>query len=78
MTARPHPALYEERRDQPMKVIPLSPTESLLGWLESSGRLQSNEINEFQANKITGELDEILDPELYSLDDEDEQEDLDD
>lgn len=77
MTVRHNPALHEERRDQPMKVIPLSPRESLLGWLESSGRLQANDMNEFQANKITGELDEILEPELYELDDEPEQEDLD-
>ncbi len=34
-----NPALFEEVRYEPAKVIPLKETKTLLDWLESEGRL---------------------------------------
>ena len=38
-----NPSLSEEPRNQPMKIAPRIAQETLLGWLESSGRLKPYE-----------------------------------
>lgn len=73
MTMRHNPALYEEPRNQPMKIVPLVPRESLLSWLESSGRFRSSEIDEFQDRKMLEDLDDILELEIYVPENEEEQ-----
>jgi Protein of unknown function (DUF3134) len=67
-----NPALYEEPRNQPIKVTPLSSRESLLTWLENTGRLQPFGIDELPDLKIPEDLDDILDPKIDGLEDEEE------
>jgi Protein of unknown function (DUF3134) len=69
-----NPALSEEPRNQAMRVIPLPPRESLLGWLESSGRLRFNEESETEPEdlKLPETLDDILEPEIYAVENEEE------
>lgn len=70
MTICHNPSLYEEPRNQPVKIIPPIPRESLLNWLESSGRFRSREMDEFPDHKIIEDLDDILEPETYVSEDE--------
>lgn len=72
MTAPYNPALFEEARNQPIKIIPPRPRESLLSWLESSGRFHASKNDVLEDPKMTEDLDDILEPELYALDSEDE------
>ncbi|MBW4520100.1 MAG: DUF3134 domain-containing protein [Scytolyngbya sp. HA4215-MV1] len=67
-----NPALTEEPRNQPIKVVPLSPRESLLGWLERTGRLHSGETDELLDQKVSEDLDEFLEPDIAILEDEEE------
>jgi hypothetical protein len=71
MTTPHNPALYEEPRNQSMKVIPPILRESLLTWLERTGRFLSSEIDEFQDHRMPEELDDILEAEGYMVDDDD-------
>jgi Protein of unknown function (DUF3134) len=72
MTTRPNPALFEEPRNQPVRVIPPISSESLLGWLERTGRFRSSEMDDFQSHKIPEDLDDILEPEVYAVENEEE------
>lgn len=68
-----NPALYEEPRNQPMQTVPPVPRESLLSWLENTGRFQSDEIVDLQEYKIPEDLDDILEPEIHVLEDSEEE-----
>jgi len=70
-----NPALHEEPQNQPTKILPLVSRESLLSWLESTGRFRNSdlEIDEFQDHQILEDLDDILDPEIYVLENEEDQ-----
>jgi len=72
MTTPHNPALYEEPRNQKMKVIPPIPRHTLLNWLESNGRFLSSEADEFQDQRMPEELDDILEAEVYIDDNEEE------
>lgn len=70
-----NPALSEEPRDRAMKVVPLLPRESILGWLESSGRLRCKDADEAQEMpnlEVPETLDDLLEPEVYSSESEEE------
>jgi Protein of unknown function (DUF3134) len=67
-----NPSLSEEPRNQPIKVIPLISRESLLGWLERTGRLKTREMDDFQEYKTTDELDDFLEPEVYAAESEED------
>lgn len=54
------PALSEEPQNQSTQVIPPIARESLLGWLESSGKFKAEDINEAVDDKIKADLDYIL------------------
>jgi Protein of unknown function (DUF3134) len=75
MTLCYNPSLSEEPRNRPMTVVPLTPRESLLGWLESSGRFRASEMDEDAAQnpKISETLEDILEPEVYASDNEEDQ-----
>jgi Protein of unknown function (DUF3134) len=73
MTTFHNPALREEPRNQPVAVIPLSGRESLLSWLENTGRFNVYEAD-VQEQKTTEDLDDILEPDNYVLEVEDEEE----
>jgi Protein of unknown function (DUF3134) len=72
MTVCYNPSLSEESRNQPMRVAPFPPRESLLNWLESSGRFHASESDELPDHIMPEELDDILEPEGYALDTEEE------
>jgi hypothetical protein len=57
-----------------MKIAPKIAQETLLGWLESAGRLKPYEMGEFQEHKTSEDLDDFLEPEIHSLEDEEEEE----
>lgn len=75
MTVFYNPALSQEPRNQSIKAVSPILRESLLSWLESSGRFHANDIDEFQTHKISEDLDDILEPDLYTLENEEEQQD---
>lgn len=43
-----------------------------MSWLESSGRFHASEFDESQDYKMPEDLDDILDAEIYALDNEEE------
>ncbi|MGJ3251187.1 MAG: DUF3134 family protein [Elainellaceae cyanobacterium] len=73
MTTPHNPALYEEPRSQSMTAIPPLPRESLLSWLESTGRFQVSENDDAQDHKISEDIDDILESDTYESKDEEEQ-----
>ncbi len=77
MTTCYNPSLYEEPRNQPMRVIPPMPRETLLNWLESSGRFRSSEPDELQNDPVGEELDHFLDADAYALEHEEDEEEID-
>jgi hypothetical protein len=72
MTTVQNPALHQESRDQPAKIPPQVHRETLLNWLNRTGRLKSDTPDDVQVTKPTEDLDEILDPEIYASDKEEE------
>jgi hypothetical protein len=74
MTTCYNPSLSEEAWNQPIRVIPPLSQETILGWLESIGRLKPHEADEFQDHKVPEDLDDFLDSEIQILDDDDDEE----
>lgn len=69
-----NPSLSEEPRNQRIKVVPPVARESLLSWLESSGRLHSSEESDkLKDYKMVEDINDFLDPEIYPLDEEEEE-----
>lgn len=69
-----NPSLSEEPRNQRIKVVPPTTRESLLSWLESSGRLHSSEdVDEIKDYRMAEDLNDFLEPEIYPLEDEEEE-----
>lgn len=69
-----NPSLSEEPRNQRIKVAPPAIRESLLSWLETSGRLHSSEeIDELKDYRMAEDINDFLDPEVYPLDDDEEE-----
>jgi hypothetical protein len=71
-----NPALTEESRNQPLKIVPPIPRETLLHWLDRTGKLRASESDEFQEQKPSEDLDDFLDPAVYASESEDDQQDL--
>jgi hypothetical protein len=72
MATHYNPALHEEPQNQPTKIVPLIPRESLLSWLESSGRFRSSEVDELPSGNVSEDIDDILELEIYVTDNEEE------
>lgn len=68
-----NPGLSEEPRNQPLKVVASIAQESLLGWLERTGRLKPHESDDLQDYKMSEDLDDFLEPEMQILDDDEEE-----
>jgi hypothetical protein len=49
------------------------PRESLLSWLESSGRFQAIEVEESQDNPAVEDLDSFLEADDYDLEHEEQE-----
>jgi hypothetical protein len=73
MTIRSNLALSEEPINQPIKIVTPVLRESLFSWLERTGRFQANEGDELQDHKVLEDLDDLLEPELYVAESEEEE-----
>lgn len=69
-----NPALHQESLSQQARVIPPREQESLLHWLESSGRFELQEAEVVSEDKVAEELDDIMDSS-YVLDKDTDDED---
>lgn len=67
---RYNPSIRQELRYQAIPVIPPRTTESLLSWLRRTGRLQPRNIEPSQDDKIAEEIDDLIEPEYKSEDEE--------
>jgi hypothetical protein len=68
-----NPALHEEPISRLAAAIPLRDNESLLKWIEGTGRFTQLELNEPLSDKIGEDIEEILETSDY-LDKEEEEE----
>jgi hypothetical protein len=73
-----NPALRQEPWDQDLTILPPIARESLFSWLENTGRFKPYETGEFDADKTSEDLDDILEPDIDLLEDEEEELDLED
>lgn len=66
-----NPSLQEEPRNQKTRLIPPNQVESLLNWLEHTGRLISRGIDA-EHNSVSADelIDEIVDANAYNDDEE--------
>ncbi|MGH7998284.1 MAG: DUF3134 family protein [Brasilonema sp.] len=62
-----HPALHEESRNQPAQILLIKENESLYRWIENTGRFKSYESDELHADKVSEELEDIMETS-YDLD----------
>ncbi|QSJ18038.1 DUF3134 domain-containing protein [Nostoc sp. UHCC 0702] len=67
-----NPALHEEPRHQPTGIVPLKQEESLLDWLESTGRLVPHVSVEYyyqdEEQDEEEDVEEFVDPmDAYAL-----------
>ncbi len=75
-----NPSLREYPRRQPAQVIPLQRDASILGWLESTGRLLARDSQDFDYLDNEEEISDLMggDDDSYDLDDDDDELDLED
>ncbi|WP_416675384.1 DUF3134 family protein [Egbenema bharatensis] len=69
-----NPALHQESLSQQARVIPPRERESLLHWLESTGRFESREVEPGTEEKVAEELDDIIETS-YNFDKDDDSDD---
>jgi hypothetical protein len=67
-----NPALYEEPINQKATAMPLRENESLLNWIESTGRFTLHEPSEPLGHKVE-DIEEILETSDYLDKDEEEE-----
>ncbi|MBF2001802.1 MAG: DUF3134 family protein [Synechococcales cyanobacterium C42_A2020_086] len=67
-----NPALHEESLSQHARVIPPRARESLLNWLEDSGRFSQHELDLPAPTEATEEIEDIMGAPIYSLDTDDD------
>lgn len=68
-----NPALREEPMNQKPYIIAPRANESLINWIEDSGRFKPYELAEVPFDDVTAELEEIIGASVY--DDKEEEED---
>ena len=73
MTILYNPSLQEESRYEPAQIICPTETESLLNWLKRTGRLIPREIDTSQNDELLEALDDLIDSEIYKLQEEKEE-----
>ncbi|PSB22850.1 hypothetical protein C7B76_02110 [filamentous cyanobacterium CCP2] len=69
-----NPALHQEPLSQQARVIPPRDKESLLNWLESTGRFEARDSDVMTEDKVAEDLEDIIEPS-YSLDKEEDDDD---
>ena len=67
MSTHYNPALHEEPRNQLISNVLPMVRETLLSWLERTGRFRTDEPDEVHHFKMAEELDDMLDAEVYVL-----------
>lgn len=67
-----NPALHEQPLSQGATAIPLRENESLLNWIEGTGRFKLYEPTETPSDKVIEDIEEILETSDY-LDKEEEE-----
>lgn len=67
-----NPALQEEAWDKPIQIILPRENESIYDWIESTGRFKLHEADKSQDDKVTEDLEDILDTPIYNQDLEEE------
>jgi hypothetical protein len=69
MTPFHNPALRQEPKSKPLTVLTYVSRETLLEWLERTGKLKSDDVNESPEQKLTegGETPEDLEENLEPL-----------
>lgn len=67
-----NPALHEQPLSQLAMAIPLRENESLLSWIEDTGRFKLHEPGESLVDKVVEEIEEILETSDF-LDKEEEE-----
>ncbi|MEM1368832.1 MAG: DUF3134 domain-containing protein [Cyanobacteria bacterium P01_H01_bin.15] len=73
-----NPALSQESRFEPAKVIPLKNDSSLLEWLRASDRIIEREVvKEIASVEEDPEFDGLIEEDSYESDDEDNSDTLD-
>ncbi|NJR64901.1 MAG: DUF3134 family protein [Leptolyngbyaceae cyanobacterium CRU_2_3] len=77
MVTLQNPALREEPLSQKPHIIPPRENESLLNWLEGTGRFKAYEIGELHYDEVAAELEEIIGASIYDSEKEEEEEDWD-
>lgn len=65
-------ALSEAPRHKPTPVIPLTQDESILSWLESSGRLVPYKASGYEYQEEIADIAEVVD-DIYELGTEEEE-----
>lgn len=68
-----NPALHEQPRNQPAKVIPVQRDASILDWLEQTGRLLSRETSDFDYSEPDEEeINALMSGDDGGFDDDDD------
>jgi hypothetical protein len=80
MTKIYNPSMQEEPYNHPTRIIPssLRGEETILGWLERSGRFFAQEVEEGDDRILDDFVDEIIESEAYQVDEYDNDDDEDD
>jgi len=75
-----NPSLREQPRHQPAQVIPLQQNASILGWLESTGRLLDRDAQSFDYLENEAEISDLMgvEEDSYDLDEGSDDMDADD
>jgi hypothetical protein len=71
-TVHHNPALHQEPMSEKAHVIPIRDKESLIGWIESTGRFKSYEPDPLSNPEVSEELDEIMEPSIYKAEKDEE------
>lgn len=67
-----NPALSEEPRNLDLKLVPSVQQESLMKWLENTGRFKTSENDVVKDYPVSEELDDFLEPDVYPDDEDDD------
>lgn len=68
-----NPSLSQEPRYQAIPVMQITSKETLLHWLERTGRLKLRQSDAHPDSHILEELDDIIDPDNYAIEEEEEE-----
>lgn len=68
-----NPSLSQEPRYQAIPVMQITSKETLLDWLERTGRLKLRQSDAHPDSYILEELDDIIDPDNYAIEEEEEE-----